>query len=208
MMAELWFERPLMMPIADIIKDYREAKSPKKQIDILADLNHTKPSRIAWILNRCGEEVDKYKMPREGRFKDTSMNPIPAWEASEIAQECDRIRAERYGAEVSGEITEVTEVIEETIEEKKEDMSYSYFTEVRDISEEKPKAETEAEPKNDCVYIEMSRSEVENLKDFFEGAFIPFLRDVNEIDNMNYVAEIGGIYLKLKDAERMLRNGK
>jgi hypothetical protein len=200
-MAELWFERPLMMPIAEIIKDYREAKNPKKQIDILADLNHTKPSRIAWILHRCGEEVDKYKMPREGRFKDDAMNPIPVWEASEIAHECDRIRTERYGAETNEETTEITEI---TCEEKKEDMSYSYFTEGRDISEQNSKAEAKSEPKTDSVFIELSRSEIENLKDFFECAFITFAREAYEIINMDYVAEMGGIYTKLKAAERTL----
>lgn len=65
-----WYEKPLIMPLRDIIKEYREAKNPKKQIDILADLNHTKPCRIAWLLARCGETVDVVKLPRKPQKAD------------------------------------------------------------------------------------------------------------------------------------------
>ena len=56
-----WYEKPLIMPLRDIIKEYREAKNPKKQIDILADLNHTRSCRIAWLLDRCGDCVHALK---------------------------------------------------------------------------------------------------------------------------------------------------
>lgn len=62
-----WYEKPLIMPLRDIVKEYREAKNPKKQVDILADLNHTKSCRIAWLLDRCGEDVDKVKLPRRSQ---------------------------------------------------------------------------------------------------------------------------------------------
>lgn len=82
------------MPLRDIIKEYREAKNPKKQIDILADLNHTKPCRIAWILDRCGELVDKTKLPRKGRNEDApDLDMI--WKYTPIGAEAMQINAER-----------------------------------------------------------------------------------------------------------------
>ena len=89
-----WYEKPLIMPLRDIIKEYREAKNPKKQIDILADLNHTKGCRIAWLLDRCGEEVDKTKLPRKGRNADApDLDMI--WKDTPIGAEAMQINAER-----------------------------------------------------------------------------------------------------------------
>jgi hypothetical protein len=89
-----WYEKPLMMPLRDIVKDYREAKNPKKQIDILADLNHTKGCRIAWLLDRCGEEVDKTKLPRKGRNADApDLDMI--WRDTPLGAEAAQINMER-----------------------------------------------------------------------------------------------------------------
>lgn len=89
-----WYEKPLTMSLRDIVKEYREAKHPKKQIDILADLNHTKPCRIAWILDRCGEAVDKTKLPRKGRNADApDLDMI--WRDTPLGAEAAQINMER-----------------------------------------------------------------------------------------------------------------
>lgn len=89
-----WYEKPLTMSLRDIVKEYREAKSPKKQIDILADLNHTKGCRIAWLLDRCGEEVDKVKLPRRSRGADApDLDMI--WRDTPLGAEAAQINMER-----------------------------------------------------------------------------------------------------------------
>ena len=89
-----WYEKPLMMPLRDIVKEYREAKDQKKQIDILADLNHTKSCRIAWLLARCGETVDKVKLPRRPQRADApDLDMI--WRDTPLGAEAAQINAER-----------------------------------------------------------------------------------------------------------------
>jgi hypothetical protein len=89
-----WYEKPLIMPLRDIIKEYREAKNPKKQIDILADLNHTKGCRIAWLLDRCGEAVDKVKLPRKSRDANApDLDMI--WRDTPLGVEAAQINMER-----------------------------------------------------------------------------------------------------------------
>ena len=89
-----WYEKPLMMPLRDIIKEYREAKDQKKQIDILADLNHTKPCRIAWLLARCGETVDKVKLPRKSQNADAPDLAL-IWRDTPLGAEAAQINTER-----------------------------------------------------------------------------------------------------------------
>lgn len=89
-----WYEKPLIMPLRDIVKEYREAKNPKKQIDILADLNHTKSCRIAWLLARCGEEVDKTKLPRKSRNADAPDLDL-IWRDTPLGVEAAQINMER-----------------------------------------------------------------------------------------------------------------
>lgn len=89
-----WYEKPLTMSLRDIVKDYREAKNPKKQIDILADLNHTKSCRIAWLLDRCGEDVDKVKLPRRSQ-KDGAPDLDMIWRDTPLGAEAAQINMER-----------------------------------------------------------------------------------------------------------------
>lgn len=89
-----WYEKPLIMPLRDIIKEYREAKNPKKQIDILADLNHTRSCRIAWLLDRCGETVDKVKLPRRSRDADAPDFDM-IWRDTPLGAEAAQINMER-----------------------------------------------------------------------------------------------------------------
>lgn len=89
-----WYEKPLIMPLRDIVKDYREAKNPKKQVDILADLNHTKSCRIAWLLDRCGEDVDKVKLPRRSQ-RDGAPDLDMIWRDTPLGAEAVQINMER-----------------------------------------------------------------------------------------------------------------
>ena len=86
-----WYERPLEMTIPDSVKEFREAKSPSGIIDILADLNDTQPSRIAWILQRAGCEVPAKKLPRTPRNENTP-DYVALWEQSEDARICDEYK--------------------------------------------------------------------------------------------------------------------
>lgn len=52
-----------MMTAEEIVREYRLAKSPRKQIEILADLNGVKKAIIAKILMENGCEVPKYYLP-------------------------------------------------------------------------------------------------------------------------------------------------
>lgn len=111
----MWYDRPLVMPIPDIAKEYREALHHNKQIDILADLNDTKPCRIAWILNRCGLSVSPKKMPR-GPRKDDTMDYVALWEQSEDARIADEYRITKENEAMN----EVTETIAAEVQQKPE----------------------------------------------------------------------------------------
>lgn len=67
----------LPMPVGDICKEYREAKSTVKQIPILADLNHTAAAAIAWLVLLGGETPCRYHTRRfAGKVKEDSINAI------------------------------------------------------------------------------------------------------------------------------------
>ncbi len=90
----MWYEKPLAMRVAEICKEYREAKNPDKQIDILADLNDTKSTRIAWILARAGYDVPYRRLPRAPRVEN-GVDLDVLWSGYPEALEADAIRAER-----------------------------------------------------------------------------------------------------------------
>ena len=48
--------------------------------------------------------------------------------------------------------------------------------------------------------IELTNSQIENLKDFFDYEFINGIRNDTEIDNMSYLVDMCEIYKKLKEA--------
>lgn len=89
--AKDWDRRELVVPIDVMVHEYRLAKDPNKQIDILAEQNSTKPCRIAWLLYRCGCAVDVKKMPRALRNEE-SFDYVAFWEQSPDAVVCERIR--------------------------------------------------------------------------------------------------------------------
>lgn len=51
------YNNELEMSVADIVKEYREAKSKRNEIEVLADLNDTVCPRIAFLLDLAGENV-------------------------------------------------------------------------------------------------------------------------------------------------------
>lgn len=93
-----WATKPLELPIDLIVTEYRQAKDPKKIIDILADQCSTKPCRIAWILNRCGMAVPADKMPRALRGEN-SFDYVAHWAESEDAAICDRLAEQMRAAQ-------------------------------------------------------------------------------------------------------------
>jgi hypothetical protein len=48
------------------------------------------------------------------------------------------------------------------------------------------------------ILILLTKSQAENLMEFFEVAFIPMLRDTPEIDNLDYVADMCEVYKEIK----------
>ena len=46
--------------------------------------------------------------------------------------------------------------------------------------------------------LELTHSQVENLKEFFEFEFIPSIRNNPECDNIEYLVDMCDIYKKLK----------
>ena len=48
------------------------------------------------------------------------------------------------------------------------------------------------------ILILLTKSQAENLMEFFEVAFIPMVRDTPEIDNLDYLVDMCEIYKQLK----------
>ena len=48
--------------------------------------------------------------------------------------------------------------------------------------------------------IELSKSEIENLIDFFDFDFIPYIKSDDELDNMKYLTSMCDVYKKLETA--------
>lgn len=95
--------KKLPMEIGEIVTDYRHAKNKDAQIGILADLCGVDECRIAWILKRCGLEVNPKKMPRALR-NENSFDYVAFWEQSEDAKKCDEIRLRREALELEAEL--------------------------------------------------------------------------------------------------------
>lgn len=57
---------------------------------------------------------------------------------------------------------------------------------------------------NDILVL-LSKTQAENLMEFFEVAFIPMVRDTAEIDNIDYLADMCEIYTQIK---RQYENAK
>ena len=109
-----WYEKPLQMSVADICKEYREAKEHDKQIKILAELNDTQTTRIAYLLARAGENVEYRYLPRAPRTPDgVDLNEV--WDKSPEAAEADAVRAAR--AELTGSPVEKKPVEKKPVDE-------------------------------------------------------------------------------------------
>ena len=109
-----WYEKPLQMSVADICKEYREAMHHEKQIKILAELNDTQTTRIAYLLARAGENVEYRYLPRAPRTPDgVDLNEV--WDKSPEAAEADAVRAAR--AELTGAPVEKKPVEKKPVDE-------------------------------------------------------------------------------------------
>lgn len=95
--------KALPMEIGEIVTDYRHAKNKDAQIGILDDLCGVDECRIAWILRRCGLEVNPKKMPRALR-NENSFDYVAFWEQSDDAKKCDEIRLRREALELEAEL--------------------------------------------------------------------------------------------------------
>ena len=49
--------------------------------------------------------------------------------------------------------------------------------------------------------IELTKSQIDNLMEFFEFEFIDSIRDNTEVDNINYLVDMCDIYKKLVEAK-------
>ena len=54
--------------------------------------------------------------------------------------------------------------------------------------------------------IELSKAEIENLIDFFDFDFIPYIKSSVELDNMKYLTSMCDVYKKLETALNEVRN--
>ena len=54
--------------------------------------------------------------------------------------------------------------------------------------------------------IELSKAEIENLIDFFDFEFIPYIKSDDELDNMKYLTSMCDVYKKLETALNEVTN--
>lgn len=164
--------KALPMEIGEIVTDYRHAKNKDAQIGILADLCGVDECRIAWILKRCGLEVNPKKMPRALR-NENSFDYVAFWEQSDDAKKCDEIRLRREAMELEAEL-----------KKRKEAQSMPEF----DAAEEPASAKTEpASAKTETASSETGTktAEAEKSMEITEGdidtmgecELLPFERD-------------------------------
>lgn len=134
----MWYEKPLAMSVADICKEFREAKDALKQIDILADLNDTKTTRIAWLLKRAGFDIPANKLPRAPRtYEGVDLDRL--WGGSPEAAEADMIRT--ASPELSAEPVKKDPVKKEPVNDVDEITSelwaaYLRFVDVRTLGKD------------------------------------------------------------------------
>ena len=57
------------------------------------------------------------------------------------------------------------------------------------------------------VKIELTKTQIDNLMNYFEFDFIESIRRDEEIDNIGYLVDMCDIYTKLKDAKAEEENG-
>lgn len=133
-----WATKELAIPIDVMVHEYRLAKNKEEQIDILADQCGTKPCRIAWILDRCGLDVNPKKKPRALR-NEGSFDYVAHWQNSADAVACDRIREQmqELAAEAVEKLKEIVEKEPEMVE------MWTGGTETETVPAETAEAETE-----------------------------------------------------------------
>lgn len=111
-MSKDWYDRPLTMTIGEITHEFRTAKHPTKMVEVLADLNSTRASRIWWILWQCGLPVDRRAFNKIHKYEDTWYQMHGA-ECAGVKQ----ILAEMGESEMEEENKAVSEAIPERADE-------------------------------------------------------------------------------------------
>ncbi len=87
----------MQMTNGEIVRSFREAKNPKQQITVLADLNATDKASIAQILYEAGElsaqTVGQYRRGRRKVTKGVVTAPSPPHDRERARKVNPRIRA-------------------------------------------------------------------------------------------------------------------
>lgn len=178
----MWYERPLPMSVGDMVHEYRQAKDPIKQIDIIADQCDTYSTRIAWLLNRAGCIVDYKRLPR-ARRKEDSIDFVALWENSEEAKQADQIR-------------------ERTIKEKQEMYKYNETDTACQVAEQYPVTEgIESKEYAEEMALPEEKSVTESVTeaqaDEEETAESPLAAGLSDV----IAAELWDVYLRYKPKE-------
>ena len=80
------------MTLADIEKNYLEAKDRKMQINIMADLNEMETTTMALLLREMGLDVDQHKLPRVAK---DGVDKYEAFMLTDLYAEAKAYREER-----------------------------------------------------------------------------------------------------------------
>lgn len=186
----------------EIVRDYRQARSPKKHINVLADLNRTTPDRIIAVLTEAGVEVAKKTRRR------ASVTRKAKWDqdrARELLAEGKTIR------EIAGEVGASYSVVREWI--KRTGLTYSDARKRRAAVEEKladqasvPDAPSPAPAQQLESSTEDNQAGYQKIENFLESFFETFLesfqaslpKKMNENDRqvaIDFAAELFVEYL-------------
>lgn len=147
--GQTWYNIPLCMSVPDIAKNYREAKRPAEQINILADMNDTLPCRIAWLLKRCGCEVPGKKLPRPPR-KDDTIDYVALWEQSDDARIADEYRTKKENEAMN----EVPETIAAEAQQKPEPAAKVQHKSASNAAKSQQAPEIQRDPHSASVYMD------------------------------------------------------
>lgn len=191
-----WDTKELAIPIDVMVHEYRLAKNKEEQIDILADQCGTKTCRIAWILDRCGLDVNPKKKPRALR-NEGSFDYVAHWQNSADAVACDRIREQmqELAAEAVEKLKEIVEKEPEMVEMWMDGTG----------TETVPKEAVEAENVNvrEGRYIEVQETPVDRRRGILTDAAVCVCSDRNLMygepeDNFDVIAAMWSAYLGMQ----------
>lgn len=201
-----WATKELAIPIDVMVHEYRLAKNKEEQIDILADQCGTKTCRIAWILDRCGLNVNPKKKPRALR-NEGSFDYVAHWQNSADAVACDRIREQMQEL-----AEEAVEKLKETVE--KEPEMVEMWMEGNETETVPAEAEPEAAAEAETAEAETERPEkwkdpADLRREILADAAVCVCSDRNRMygepeDNFDVIAGFWETYLGMPVSGRMV----